>query len=108
MKWAAFVDPWILPYQRSAEYTRDQIGYLCAADLGASLGVISRLTVGKELAGKVSPAGVFEQACRVARSPMSRYSEACQAGPHMVNRYANLITYTAAMNPAEFDRFRAT
>lgn len=38
---------------------------------------------------------------------LSRYSEACQAGPHMVNRYVNLLTYAAAMNPAEFERFRA-
>ncbi|MEU0385253.1 hypothetical protein [Streptomyces chartreusis] len=107
MKWAAFIDPWILPYRRSAEYTCDQIGYLCAADLNASLGVISRLTVGKELAGSVAPAGVLEQACRVARSPLSRYAEVCQAGPHMVNRYVNLVTYAAEVKPAEFERYQA-
>ncbi|MEU6671366.1 hypothetical protein [Streptomyces sp. NPDC046727] len=107
LKWAAVIDPWLLPYERSAEYTRDQIGYLCAGDLNASLGVISRLTVGKEFAGKVEPAGVLEQACRVARSPLSRLAEVCQAMPHMVNRYVNLITYAAAMRPADFERYRA-
>lgn len=57
-----------------------------------------RWAVGKELAGTVSPAGVLEQACRVARSPMSRCSEVCEAGPHTVNRYVHLITCAAAVN----------
>ncbi|MET9912978.1 hypothetical protein ABZZ74_40465 [Streptomyces sp. NPDC006476] len=107
MKWARFVDPWILPYRRAAEYTCDQIGYLCAADLDASLGVISRLTVGKEMAGSISPAGVLEQAFRVARSRLSRCAEVFQAGPHMVNRYANLLTYAAEVKPVEFEGYRA-
>ncbi|MFF8868103.1 hypothetical protein ACF08B_39405 [Streptomyces sp. NPDC015139] len=66
--------------------------------------------VADEVEGKMTitaPLPVLEQACRVARSPVSRYWEACQAGPHMVNRYVRLITYAAAVNPAEFEGFRA-
>ncbi|POX56200.1 hypothetical protein C3489_05565 [Streptomyces sp. Ru71] len=107
MNWAVFIDPWMLPYRRSAEYTCDHIGYLCAEDLDASLKVLSRLTVGKELAQSVSPTGIVEQACQVADSPLAHFAEMFQAGPHMVNRYANLVTYAAEANPAEFERYRA-
>ncbi|MCX5194384.1 hypothetical protein OOK31_10830 [Streptomyces sp. NBC_00249] len=107
MKWTAFINPWILPYYRASMYTRDQIGYLCAGSLDASLGVIARLTVGKEMAPEMSPSGILDQASRVGRNPLPRFAELSQDRPHLVKRYVNLVAFAARVRRADFDRFQA-
>lgn len=107
LKWLAYVVPWMLPYWRCSAYTCDQFGYLCAEDLHASLGVIARITAGKELGPGISPTGVLEQAYQVSRRPLSRYAELTQAEPHLVNRYVNLVAFAASLMPADYERFRA-
>ncbi|MCB8907507.1 MULTISPECIES: hypothetical protein [unclassified Streptomyces] len=107
MKWTRFINPWIQPYYRAAEYTCDQIGYLCSGSLDASLGVISRFTVGKEMAPEMSPSGVLAQADRVGRDLLPRFSQMSQDSPHLVNRYVNLVAFAARVRRADFERFRA-
>ncbi|NEE17878.1 hypothetical protein G3M58_66880 [Streptomyces sp. SID7499] len=107
LRYLTYVVPWILSYWRCSKYTCDQYGYLCAEDLHASLGVIARLTVGKELGPSISPTGVLEQAHQVSRRTLSRYAELSQAQPHMVNRYLNLIAFAGSVMPADYARFRA-
>ncbi|MEU6918222.1 hypothetical protein [Streptomyces olindensis] len=107
LKWLAFIDPWMLPYRRSATYTCDQFGYLCAEDLYASLGVLARLAVGREMGPRVSPTGVLEQAQQASRRPLSRYAELFQSEPHLVKRYANLVAFAGAVMPADQERFLA-
>ncbi|MCW7943720.1 hypothetical protein AAW14_17155 [Streptomyces hygroscopicus] len=107
LKWLAVIDPWILPYYRAAEYTCDQFGYLCAEHLDASLGVIARLAVGKELGPGIAPTGVLEQAQQVSWRPLSRYAELSQASPHLVKRYVNLVAFAASLKPADYEGFRA-
>ncbi|MDX3522357.1 hypothetical protein [Streptomyces scabiei] len=107
LKILAYVAPWMLPYWRCSAYTCDQYGYLCAEDLHASLGVIARLAVGKELGPNVSPTGILEQAYQVSRRPLSRYAELVQSEPHLVNRYVNLVAFAGSLMPADYARFRA-
>ncbi|MEU6801684.1 hypothetical protein [Streptomyces neyagawaensis] len=107
LKWLRYINPLMLPYWRCSTYTCDQFGYLCSEDLYASLGVISRLAVGKELGPGVSPTGVLEQAYQVSRRPLSRYVELSQSEPHMVNRYLNLVAFAGSLMPRDFDRFYA-
>lgn len=107
MKWTAFINPWILPYYRAAMYTRDQVGYLCSGSLDASLGVIARLTVGKEMAPEMSPSGVLDQANRVGQNLLPRLSELSEDRPHLVKRYVNLVAFSARVRRADFERFQA-
>ncbi|MEU7720202.1 hypothetical protein [Streptomyces tibetensis] len=107
LRYLTYVVPWILPYWRCSEYTCDQFGYLCAEDLHASLGVIARLTVGKELGPGMSPTGILEQAHRASGHPLTRYAELSQAQPHLVKRYVNLVAFAGAVMPVDFERFRA-
>jgi hypothetical protein len=106
LRYLTYVVPWMLPYWRCSKYTCDQYGYLCAEDLHASLGVIARLTVGKEMGPDISPTGVLEQAHQVSRRPLCRYAQLCQAQPHMVNRYVNLVAFAGSVMPVDYDRFR--
>lgn len=107
LKWLRYINPFMLPYWRYSTYTCDQFGYLCAEDLYASLGVIARLTVGKELGPGVSPTGVLEQAGQVGRRPLARYAQLTQSEPHIVNRYVNLVAFAGALMPRDFERFHA-
>ncbi|MET9507030.1 hypothetical protein ABZX62_00915 [Streptomyces flavidovirens] len=108
MKWTRYINPWIRPYYRAAEYTCDQIGYLCSGSLDASLGAIARLAVGKEMAPEMSPSGVLAQADRVGRDLLPRFSQLSQDSPHLVNRYVNLVAFAARVRRADFERFQAS
>ncbi|MFF5983801.1 hypothetical protein ACFY78_33675 [Streptomyces olindensis] len=107
LRWLSFVIVWMLPYWRCSKYTCDQCGYLCAEDLYASLGVIARLVVGRDMGPRASPTGLLEQAHQVSRRPLPRYEELFMTEPHLVKRYANLVAFAGAVMPADQERFLA-
>ncbi len=88
-----FLNIFILPYERTIVYSGDQIGIACAGGLGAGLGVINRLLVGKEIAPELGAEGVLEQADEARRGVLPRLAQLTSSYPHLTNRYLNLLRF---------------
>jgi hypothetical protein len=88
-----FVNIFIHPYERAIVYSGDQIGLACAGGLGAGLGVINRLLVGKEIAPEVGAEGVLVQAEEARRGVLPRVAQLTSSHPNLTNRYLNLLRF---------------
>ena len=82
----------MLPYERTIVYSGDQIGLACAGSVGAGLGVISRLLVGKEVAPELGAAGVLEQAHEARRVALSHKVSRGRLAPWLVGVPSVAIT----------------
>jgi hypothetical protein len=88
-----FLNIFIHPYERAIVYSGDQIGLACAGGLGAGLGVITRLLVGKDIAPEVGVEGVLVQAEEARRGVLPRLAQLTSSHPHLTNRYLNLLRF---------------
>jgi len=103
-----FVKLFILPYYRATLYSGDQIGLACCGDLGAALGAIQRLMVGKDLAPELRSTGVVPQAELARVGLLPRYAQLRSAEPHLLNRYLNLLFFAAEHKPESYSAFHGS
>jgi hypothetical protein len=103
-----FLNVFILPYERTIVYSGDQMGLACAGRLGAGLGVISRLLVGKEIAPGLGAVGVLEQAHEARRGVLPRLAQLTSSHPHLTNRYLNLLRFGEKFDRSDYEATIAT
>ena len=103
-----FLNVFIRPYERTIVYSGDQIGLACAGSLGAGLGVISRLLVGKEVAPELGAAGVLKQAHEARHSVLPRIAQLTSSYPHLTNRYLNLLRFGEQFECSDYEAAIAT
>lgn len=101
-----FTQPLLMPYYRATTFTGDQIGYLCAGDLNATLETMVRQLAGKDLVPKINKPGLIEQAAKVQEEPLPRLAELVSSTPHIINRYINVVAFAAKTSPDQFAQFR--
>lgn len=101
-----FTQPLLMPYYRATTFTGDQIGYLCANDLNATLDTMVRQLAGKDLIPDISKRGLIEQAAQVQEEPLPRLAELVSSTPHIINRYLNVIAFAAKSSSRQFEGFR--
>jgi hypothetical protein len=102
------VTPLLLPWYRTTNYSGDQIGMVCCADLDAALQATRRLLVGKELAADLGPSAVLPQARLVQRRLLPRFVQLFSSQPHNTNRYANLLCFARYHDPESWERLYAS
>lgn len=95
------VTPFILPYHRATRYSGDQLGYRCSGDLRAAAGTVGCLIVGTLVAPDLRVHGVVNQIELVQQRSLPRLAQLFSAEPHLVNRYLNVLAFSAQVAPQE-------
>jgi uncharacterized membrane protein len=102
-----FLNFFLAPYRRAIAYTGDQIGQACCGDLRATVAMMNRLLVGKELGPGLSVAGVLDQAAAVRRQILPRLAQLTMDEPHLTSRYLNVLCFAEKIQPDALAKFRA-
>jgi hypothetical protein len=99
--------PLLWPYYRAAVYSGDRFAYACCSEPDVSLEVVHRTLVGKEVATRLQPDGLTDQALRVRRHPLLRLAQLLRPTPHATNRYLELTSFIRDRSPQEYALRRA-
>lgn len=97
--------PFMLPYHRATRYSGDQLGYRCSGDLRAAMGAVGSLLVGNLVAPELRVHGVINQIEMVQERVLPRLAQLFSPAPHLVNRYLNVLAFSARVAPREFRAF---
>ncbi len=98
----------LAPYFRATAKSGDQIAAACCGDIRATVAMMNRLLVGKELGPRLVVEGVLDQAATVRRRWLPRLAQLFMSLPHATNRYLNLLAFFARVAPEEINAWRAT
>ena len=103
-----FLQFFLAPYFRATAKSGDQIGAACCGDIQATVWMMNRLLVGKDLGPRVDIKGVLGQAVIVRSRILPRLAQMFQNMPHATNRYLNLLAFFARTAPDQINAWRAT
>lgn len=95
----------ILPYERSMQYSGDQIGLVVCEDLGCAIDALGKFMVGRDLSRRIRLKGLMKQAHEVHRSLFALFAKLLSTHPHMTDRYLNLLAFARYKCPREFERY---
>lgn len=102
-----FLNYFLAPYRRALVYSGDQIGQACCGNLRATVAMMNRLLVGKELAPGLSVEGVLDQAAAVKRRILPRLAQLTMNEPHLTSRYLNVLCFAEKIQAGALAGFRA-
>jgi hypothetical protein len=103
-----FLQIFLAPYFRATTKSGDQIAAACCGDIQATVLMMNRLLVGKDLGPQVDIRGVLDQAAIVRQWWLPRLAQMFQSQPHATNRYLNLLAFFARVAPEQVNAWRAT
>src|SRR5579859_5871139 len=103
-----FLQIFLAPYFRATTKSGDQIGAACCGDIRATVLMMNRLLVGKELGPQIDIRGVLDQAAIVRQWWLPRLAQMFQSQPHATNRYLNLLAFFARVAPDQINAWKAT
>ena len=103
-----FLQLFLAPYFRATAKSGDQIAAACCGDIRATVWMMNRLLVGKELGPRLGIKGVLDQAVTVRSGMLPRLAQMFQNVPHATNRYLNLLAFFARTAPDQINAWRAT
>ena len=103
-----FLQLFLAPYFRATAKSGDQIAAACCGDIRATVWMMNRLLVGKELGPRLGIEGVLDQAVTVRSGMLPRLAQMFQSVPHATNRYLNLLAFFARTAPDQINAWRAT
>jgi hypothetical protein len=103
-----FLQLFLAPYFRATAKSGDQIAAACCDDIQATVWMMNRLLVGKELGPQVDIKGVLAQAVNVRSRLLPRMAQMFQNVPHATNRYLNLLAFFSRTRPDQINAWRAT
>jgi len=103
-----FLQLFLAPYFRATAKSGDQIAAACCGDIRATVWMMNRLLVGKELGPRLDINGVLDQAVTVRSRMLPRLAQMFQNVPHATNRYLNLLAFFARTAPDQINAWRAT
>jgi hypothetical protein len=103
-----FLQIFLAPYFRATTKSGDQIAAACCGDIRATVLMMNRLLVGKELGPQLDISGVLDQAAIVRQAWLPRLAQMFQNHPHATNRYLNLLAFFARVAPEQIGAWKAT
>lgn len=103
-----FLQLFLAPYFRATTKSGDQIAAACSGDIRATVLMMNRLLVGKELGPQLDIRGVLDQAAIVRQAWLPRLAQMFQSQPHATNRYLNLLAFFARVAPEQINAWKAT
>lgn len=83
----------VLPYLRTTVLSGDRVGLQLCGDPAAGLRALDKLIIGKDLADRLDPVGIEEQAAQLDRSLFKRLAQLFMAHPFHTDRYLALRRY---------------
>jgi len=95
----------ILPYERAAQYTGDNIGLLVCEDVEQVFYAFDKFLVGNDLAKQIQFEGLIDQARDIKDNFFAILARLSSSHPHQVDRYLNLIAFARKSYPAQFEAF---
>jgi hypothetical protein len=103
-----FLQIFLAPYFRATVRSGDQIAAACCGDIRATVLMMNRLLVGKDLGPQLDLRGILDQAAIVRQRWLPRLAQMFQSQPHATNRYLNLLAFFARVAPGEVSAWQAT
>jgi hypothetical protein len=100
-----FLALFVNPYLRATRHSGDQLGYLCSGDLKVAISAAGRLLVGKDVEPDLGVRGVLDQVTSVQTRFWPRLAQVLTQTPHLVNRYLNILAFSARVVPQDFHAF---
>jgi len=95
----------ILPYERAAQYTGDNIGLLVCEDVEQVFYAFDKFLVGNDLAKQIQFEGLIDQARDIKDNFFALLARLGSSHPHQVDRYLNLIAFARKSYPEQFEAF---
>lgn len=95
----------ILPYERAAQYTGDNIGLLVCEDVEQVFYAFDKFLVGNDLAKQIQFEGLIDQAQDIKNNFFALLARLGSSHPHQVDRYLNLIAFARKSYPEQFEVF---
>lgn len=95
----------ILPYERAAQYTGDNIGLLVCEDVEQVLSAFNKFLVGNDLAPQIEFDGLMEQARDIRGNLFAVLARLGSPHPHQIDRYLNLIAFAEKYFPSQLEAY---